>query len=679
MKPCFPLLLAGLCCLAFSVSAQSPKIKFGEVDVADLQSRTYAPDSAAEAVVLSDVATSKFEYGAKGFALRTDRHTRIKILKKSGYDHATVRVPYYRLDGQSQEVLENLKGFTYNLENGQVKKDRLGKEAVFDEKKDDNWLEKRFTLPNVREGSIVEYSYSLVSDFWYQMRDWSFQTSIPTAWSEYRVVIPEYFYYKLNSGGYEQLAITEEKPGSQNFSIMVQGAGQQFSGRGTPTGFDPTTVQNVQALTTEYHFAGKDLPAIRTEAYMTTLYDYVTKVEFDLASIRMPGQQVRHFSNNWESLSEMLLKSEAFGGALRQRGFLKDAARAIPASPDTALRAASAWQWVAGQMKYNGTETKYAEATLKKAFDAHAGNVADLNLTLVALLREAGLDAHPVILSTRDHGRVKPWHAQSAKFNYVVAAARVGDHWLLLDATEPTGKPGVLPTRCLNGDGWLVREKGGEFVSLEPTDRHMNTTMLTLALDADGGLSGKADFSNMGYAGASVRRELLSGGPEKYAGAFRKARPSWEFPKLDVSNLENPAEALALSCSLHIGEGAQVAGGRMYLKPLLTEGEDENPFKQEQRRYPVDFAAPLNHNVTAVYTLPEGFAVEELPKNTAVALPDGAGRFVYTVAASGNRLQVTSRVAINKTMFLPDEYPILKEFFDKIVAKHAEQVVLKKL
>ena len=385
MKPRFPLLLAGLCCLAFSVSGQTPKIKFGEVDATDLQSRTYATDSTAEAVVLSDVATSKFEFGPKGFALRTDRHTRIKILTKSGYDHATVRVPYYRLDGQNQEVLENLRVFTHNLENGQVKKDKLTKEAVFEDKKDDNWLEKRFTLPNVREGSIIEYSYSLVSDFWWQMRDWSFQRSIPTAWSEYRVVIPEYFYYKLNSGGYEQLAITEEKPGSQNFSLMVQGAG-----------------------------------------------------------------------------------------------------------------------------------------------------------------------------------------------------------------------------------------------------------------------------------------------------AFRKARPSWEFPKLDVSNLENPAEALALSCALRIGEGAQVAGGRMYLKPLLTEGEDENPFKQQQRRYPVDFAAPLNHNVTAIYTFPEGFAVEALPKNTAVTLPDGAGRFVYTVAASGNRLQATSRVAVNKTMFLPDEYPILKEFFDKIVAKHADQVVLKK-
>ncbi len=682
MKLRIPLLLAGPCCLAFSVFAQqAPVVKFGEVPVADLQSRVYARDSAAEAVVLYDVASSKFEYGSNGFAVRTQHHTRLKILTKAGYDHATVRVLLYRKDAQHQEQLENLRAFTYNLENGQVKKEKLAKDAVFEDKKEDGLFEKRFTMPNVREGSILEYAYDVRSDYWWQLDGWAFQRRIPVAWSEYRLSAPEYFDFHVNVGGYEPLAVTEQTRGSQMFSIMRREATDEGPARGFAPQTNARTEINtyrVQATTTEYHFAAQHMPALRDEAYTTTVTDYVAKVEFDLASVQFPGERIHNFSDNWQTLTETLLKSEAFGGALRQRSFLKDAARELATVPDTARRAAAACDWVRHQMKWNGTETKYAETTLKRAFDAHVGNAADLNLTLVTLLREAGLEAAPVILSTRDHGRVMAWQAQLAKFNYVVAAVRTGASWLLLDATDPTGKPGVLPLRCLNGEGWLVREKDADFVPLTPTDRHTQNMVLTLGLDADGGLKGLADVSHLGYAGAAARRQLLSDGAEKYAVAFRKTRPSWEFAKLDVANLDDLNEALGLRCDVRIGEGVQVAGGRMYFKPLLTEGESTNPFRLAERKFPVDFAAPLNQNFTAVYTLPEGYTVEDLPQKVVFALPDNAGRFTYLVVANGNQVQVTSRIAINKTLFLPDEYPTLRAFFDKIVAKHAEQVVLKK-
>lgn len=680
MKPCLPLLLAGLCGLAVSVSAQTP-LKFGDVAVADLQTRTYPPDSAAQAVVLFDVATTRYEVSNGGFGVRTERHTRLKILGKAGYDYATIRVLLFRQNAQHQELLENLRGFTYNLENGQVTKDKLNKDAVFEYKKEDGLFEKRFTMPNVREGSIIEYTYSVRSDFWWQLDGWVFQRDIPVAWSEYRLVVPEYFNYRLNAGGYEPLVISEQTRGHQNFNIMQR----ETVSSGNASAFVPQTgartemyPYNVQANTTEYHFAARNLPALRDEAYITTLADYVTKIDFELASVQFPGERLHTLSDTWQTLNQTLLQHEYFGGALRQRGFLKDVARSIPASPDTALRAAAACDWVRQRMKWNGTETKYVETSLKKAFDAHTGNSADLNLLLVALLREAGLEAAPVILSTRDHGRVMDWHAQLAKFNYVVAAARVGNGWLLLDATDPVGKPGVLPLRCLNGKGWLVSETEADFVSLAPTERHVENVVLTLGLDAEGGLKGLADLSHGGYAGSVVRRQLLSDGPEKYILSFGKTRPSWEFTKLDVTTLDDLSQPVGLRCDVRIAESVQAAGGRMYFKPLLTEGETANPFRLAERKFPVDFAAPINQNFTAVYTLPEGYVVEELPQKAVLALPDNAGRFTYVVAANGNQVQVTSRIAINKTLFMPDEYPLLKTFFDKIVAKHAEQVVLKK-
>ncbi len=647
MKHAYRLLLAGvLLGLPTLLLAQAPKIKFGEVEPAELQSKFYPADTSAEAVVLFDVGKTYYQISTTaGLQLFTERHTRIKILKKAGYDWATVRIPLIQLNNSDQERIENLRAYTYSLENGQVKKEKLEKESVFVDKKEDNWVEKRFTLPNVREGSVIEYSYVISSGFWWQLRDWTFQSAIPVAWSEYRLSIPDYFHFKLNTLGYERLAISEQGKQGSDYA---------------------------------YHFAAQSVPAVRPEAYITTLDDYLTRIEFDLAGVQIPGAMYRDFSQNWQSLNEGLLKSESFGGALRQRGFLKETARILAAEADSTQRAVAACTWVREQMKWNGVETKYVETSLKKAYEARTGNAADLNLMLVALLREAGAQANPVILSTRDHGRVLSWNANARKFNYVVAAARVGDRWLLFDATDRAGKPGALPRRCLNGTGWMVSEKGADFISLASTERMARNAVLTLALDTEGTFSGKADFAHQGYAAADVRRDLLTDGHEPFTATFRKERPTWDFEKLTVTNLDKPSEPLAMNCALTLRESVQVAGGRMYFKPLLTEGETANPFRQEQRKYPVDFGAPMNEAFVGMYTLPAGYAVEELPKSASFVLPDNAGRFTYSVRATGNQLQVSSRFSINKTLFLPDEYPDLKAFFDQIVAKHAEQVALKK-
>lgn len=137
--------------------AQPDPVRFGKVEMADLQAKTYANDTSAEAVVLCDYGQTEFVYNnERGFQTKSERTTRVRILKKSGYDWATVEVPLYRNNANDEEKLSNLKGYTYNLQNGQVVKERLGKEAIFLEKKDENHLIQKFTLPNVKEGSVIE-------------------------------------------------------------------------------------------------------------------------------------------------------------------------------------------------------------------------------------------------------------------------------------------------------------------------------------------------------------------------------------------------------------------------------------------------------------------------------------------------------------------------------------------
>ena len=142
------------------------KIKFGDITEKDFAKKIYSVDSNANAVVIADIGSSKIEGNSKGwFSLSFKHYKRIHILNKNGYDIANVSVDLYT-NGSAEEQLERLKAVTYNLENGKVVETKLDVKAnVFKDNISKNLIRKKFTFPNVKEGSIIEFEYSKTSDF----------------------------------------------------------------------------------------------------------------------------------------------------------------------------------------------------------------------------------------------------------------------------------------------------------------------------------------------------------------------------------------------------------------------------------------------------------------------------------------------------------------------------------
>jgi transglutaminase-like putative cysteine protease len=399
------------------------------------------------------------------------------------------------VNNSNEEEIINLKGYTYNLDGEKIVKDKLTKEAIFDEQVSDNWHLEKFTMPNVKEGSVIEFSYTIKSDNAFNFREWEFQYTIPVLWSEYRATFPEYFNYKQLSQGYEPYYINEKKSVSETFTVKYDAE----SRTGMNGGRTSAGVENFTSNSTAYRWVTKDVPAMREEPFMTTVNDYINKIEFELASTHFPGQHVKTYSNSWNSLTDLLLKNEYFGIQLNKTGFAKNELNAIAAKfTEPEQKIIAIYEFARKSVKWNGIKQKYAESTTKKAYENRTGNAADINLMLVALLREAGLDANPVILSTRDHGRLLKSYALLNKFNYVIAHVNLNGKDYLLDATDPVIGHGMLPTRCLNGEGWLVNEKSGRWISLQTNERFAQVFSAKVNLDKDGELKGTINVSKVG-------------------------------------------------------------------------------------------------------------------------------------------------------------------------------------
>ena len=648
MKANFTLTLL-LFLFTLACFAQNPQKKFGKVDEAELRMRSYDKDTSAAAVILYDLGTTKFAFNEK-IQVVFERHIRIKILKKSGYDWANVLVPYY-INGTTKERVSNIKAYTFNLVDGKEQKDKLESKDIFDEKKTEYKHLKKFTLPNVKEGSVLDINYTIYSDFIYTMREWEFQHSIPTVWSEYRAQIPEYFDYKFLMQGYLSLDDTKQERTNDNIS----------------------KVQN-----SEYYWIMKDVPALKGERYITTLSDYQSKIEFELERVRFPNEPARIMTGNWEDVTKKLLQDENFGTQLNRNSFFKDNLAALLAKqtePEQKMNAI--YEHIKKRMTWNGRYGIYTKDPIRRVYETSTGSVAEINLLMTSMLLEAGLDAAPLILSTRDHGHLRHGAPMLSKFNYVVSHVKIGDKEYMLDATEPLVPLGMLPVRCLNGIGRLIKTKDQRWVDIKPAYNYTKLFNAQLNIASNGDMVGSGTESAAGYNALNLRSTIKEQGEDKYLEKIAKEVGNLKVGKPKIENLEDVSNSLNITYSMSSSGNGQV-NDMLYINPMLGHGEKENPFKLQERLYPVDFGMPIDETYICRFTLPEGYDLDEAPKNVAVNLPDGHGRFIYLIQKEGREVQVMSKITIHKPLFYAEEYPYLKEFYNQIIAKHAEQLVIKK-
>ncbi|MBC5993648.1 DUF3858 domain-containing protein [Pontibacter cellulosilyticus] len=637
-----------LCC--FICYAQNPQKRFGKVEEAELRMMSYDKDTSAAAVILYDHGSTKFAFNEK-IQVVFERHIRIKILKKAGYDWANVTVPYY-INGTTKEKVSNIKAYTFNLVDGKEQKVKLESKDVFDEKQSEYKHLKKFSLPNVKEGSVLDINYTIYSDFVYTMREWEFQHSIPVVYSEYRAQIPEYFDYKFLMQGYLSVDDTKQSSAMENI----------------------TKVQN-----NEYYWIMKDVPALKGEKYITTLSDYQSKIEFELERVRFPNEPVRVMTGNWDDVTKKLLENEDFGIQLKRNGFFKETLAALMAKnkePEQQMNAI--YELVRKRMTWNGKYGIYTKDPIRKVYESGTGSVPEINLLMTSMLLEAGLDASPVLLSTRDNGQLRHGPPMLTKFNYVVTHVKIGDKEYFLDATEPLLPAGMLPVRCLNGMGRLVKKTDHRWVDIKPASNYIKLFSADLAINNQGDITGTGTESAGGYNALYMRKTIKEEGEDKYMEKLAKEVGNLKVGKPKIENLNELGNSLNLTYNLTAGGSGQV-NDVIYLNPMMGHGEKENPFKLKERMYPVDFATPIDETYICRFTLPEGYEIDEAPKNIAVNLPEGHGRFMYLVEREGNQVQIMSKININKAVFYATEYPYLKEFYNQIVAKHAEQLVIKKV
>ena len=661
--------------ISHQAKAQKEPMSYGEVDLKDVQSKSYDKDPDAEAVVLCDYGQTEFEFLTGGFTKIMRRHTRIKILKTSAINRGTVEVYYYISKSDKEKVL-NIRGLSYNEKDGKIIKTKLEKEAIFDSKVNEDYGKVKFSIPNVKEGTVFEYSYQIISPF--GLRPWQFQLDIPTAWSEYRLSIPEYFNYVQISQGYRPFEIKEQgkKNNSINFTESHRTGGNGFS--------DPvkSSIENhkVDFQDGSYRWAMKDVPAFKNEKFITTPQDYVSKIDFQLASTNYPGEGYRDVLGSWDKMKKHLYDDENFGGFLNKRGAVKSlTASLIQGKADPKEKMNIIYDYVKNNIQYNDEDWIYTKQSPKQLLETKKGSSAEINLLLVMMLKEADLISFPVLSSLREMGKINTNYPLLSKFNYVTAYVKLDKEEHILDGMDPMLPLDMINSHALNGYGLIVdKEPKPLWIYTQNAAKTSDIIICNLNINDDGLIKGNVITQHKGYAALRLRRKLLK--LEKNAGkeTSEEDEDKKELKSNTFKNINDYSKPLEGESKYETSDFSQVNGDFIYITPLVKYQTKESPLKQEERLFPVDFSYPFEDSHYMTYSLPDNYKVEEIPKSIRLQWEDGSVRFEFLCQQMENKVQVVSKLIMNRAVFEPEEYKHLKDMFSKIVNKHAEQIVLKK-
>lgn len=658
----------------FSVlNAQFTEPKFGNIEISDLSMTKYDKDTTADALILFDNGLSRFVLNSsREFQFVYERHFRIKIFKKSAFHFADVAFKLYRKNS-TEEKLSGLKAVTYNLENGKVVEKKVGNKDVF-LTEGENYIIKKFAFPDVKEGSIIELSYSITSDLLYNFRGWNFQYSCPALWSQYSWIIPEYFTYNLVSKGYLQFDVSNRRNGVQIFKIHQ--SGESTGGRMGTERTAPEDI-SIKAITTESVLAIKDVPRFVSEPNIDCEDNYIQSIEFELNAIQYPGQDRKEYTETWESVNDRMNSDRDFGMLFNADGFIKDTVQAICKNKSSEIeKARSIYEYVQRKMKWDDSYSLWSLRGLKKPYAEQTGNSSEINLLLLIMLRNAGIKADPVIFSTRDNGFQISNSPTVSKFNSVLVKAEVDGKIVLMDAISKYCPFGILPANDLNGKGRVVNNATGDWVDLKTDSKYQETKNYVLAISEDGLLKGTITGNYQGYAGIWYHNDLTSEkNNDDYVRNLQENSKGLTVNSYSIRERDN-SNPVYDTFNVEIADHTELIGDKILFNPLLFERLERNRYTLEERKYPVDYNYPISEAYNFEYTIPSGYKVESLPKPAFIKMPDNSISMSYQITCTDNKIKVEYKRDVNKILFLPAEYKTLKDLYDQIVKKHAEQIIL---
>jgi hypothetical protein len=631
---------------SFSQNTKDSIPEFGKIDKSELLKTACAYDKNAEAEVIFDTEEVEcIEYPGSVFT-RINHHIAIKIYKDKGLSEADIKLRY--ISYQNDENIKEIKAMTYNLDgSGKLVTTELDKKSIYGKPINKMIAEKIFTFPEVKTGSVIEYFYKEEGTVGTGLKNWNFQKSIPVRFSRYILSIPENI--EISSQDICTLPVVSDFKKEHGNNIRI--------------------------------FSMQNIPALRDEPYITCEDDYLQRVESRPIAITYSNGQRTSLGRSWPSIVRELMEDPDFGQQLTRNiprtDDLEDSLKKVAGSYE---KMAMIFRYVRNNMVWNGRSNIWALNGVKSAWKEKKGTAGEVNLILINLLRDAGLEARPVLVSTRENGIINTLSPGFDQFDKVMAYVNIDDHNYVLDATDKYASPKLIPWEVMYSEGLIIEKyetyNWGWKLLWDEKQSFRDIIIIIASIDEKGEMAGNASIVNYDYSRARRLPDLKKGKDKFIDKYFTSQNPGIKVDSVSIENEET--DTLPLVENLRFVKKLNSSGQYKYFTTNLFTGLEKNLFTADYRFSDIFFGANQDYTITAQINIPEGYVFDELPKNIKMMMPDTSIVLTRLLQVTDGVLSMRTRLEFKKPYYKVDDYQNFREFYKKLFEFLSEQIVIKK-
>lgn len=627
------------------------QVRYGKVSQEELEQTKSAIDPEAAAEIISKVGRYEvaLNKSSEVFEVKKEVEVRIKVYDKDKTPNhlLNVQIPTYIME-TSKEKIYGFKASTYNLKNGKIEESKVSRSDIFTEKKSDYLELNKLAFPKVQNGSVLEFKYTIVTPRFFDLDTWFIQDEVPVKYNRFYIEYPEFFIYKKDfRGGFTRNIKTNNRPTNFNFK------------------------NNTEELVYE------NLEGLKEEPFVQNTNNYKTSIRYELQEFNNPGYGYQNFSKTWSQIVKDLYNSSSYGGELRGNDYLDEDVDKFKSITDQAQKMNAIFEFV----KENYTWNKYLglspDKGTRKTFKEKTGNGTDLNFILISMLRKSGLEAYPVVLSTVENGMLN-YFPTKQKLNHTITGVLINDQFFIMDPTERLSKINMLPRRDLNFVGYMMMDDGSyKEINLV---NHVVSEVKNLIIYEIKDETIHGDFIQTKtnyFAMNDLRRKENdeSNFEQNIAAGFDVDIVGFK------TQVNSQKDAIRYQMGFQDAKGVEKIGNKLFIKPLLFAATKSNAFKfkNEERKYPLEFGTPMTYLTQIKFAIPEGYGVESLPAPQKVLMSQNAGGYSIEFNQKDNYIEAQAILHIGYSVLPQSFYKEVRNMFEKMIEVENEQIILQQL
>lgn len=650
--------ISGILIVACASNAQTISDEYGNISEFEKNYTSVDYDSSASAVVFFKKTKIGYETGDKGYVKTITKKYRAKILKPGGRDFARSFKIRYRRDFE----FEKFRFHTINYNNGERIVKELREDDYFETKVYDDIYERTIILENIKTGSIFEYEVAFSSKQHYYINDFYFQERVPVLEAEFHAKIPSFYYFRVFFLNCDTIDVKTTNEYKQYMNLAYLGMA--------------TTEGAVDVKGLEYHFKKKNIEAFRPVSHVSTPDNLRQKIIFPLTATHYPGYELNHIMTTWSDLHKKIVDHDKiFKKALNYRKYEKCLPKELSIDKGADKDVKAIYNFVKEKTIWNEDYDVFSENKIKDVLEGKsAGSTADINLGLIGLLRSAGFDASPVLISTRFHGEPYKEYPVFNVFNSLICYVKTSNKEYLLDAHNADYPMGIMPEENLNYEGFLVKKDTGYWIPIKDKVPTISRAYI-------------------GYTFNSNTQEIQASSKMEFFGQKAVKLTHHDFVENRFPKTTNIINERVTNITVNRASGNNlkqtitgtftlkndILGDVIYFQPNIFKISKLLPEALSNRLIPIEQDYPEGFMLTYSMEVPSDYYIEELPKPITFALPDKSASIQFNCFQNGNNLFLSYKIIQTKSIFMPNEFSGYQDFLRQLIKIENTAIVMKKI